>query len=59
MGFKTRTTDSVTIYHNPHCSTSVHAIATAQSASVPYNEVQYLKTKPDRAELESKGHTDV
>lgn len=43
----------VLIYHNPNCSTSKHAVALAESLGVDAEVNLYLKTKPDRAELES------
>lgn len=41
----------VTIYHNPNCSTSKHAVAEAERLGVDVDINLYLKTKPDRAEL--------
>ena len=41
----------VTIYHNPNCSTSKHAVATAAELDVPVDIVQYLKAPPDEATL--------
>jgi arsenate reductase len=43
----------VTILHNPNCSTSRHAMDTAGAAGVEVDVVQYLKTPPDRAELQA------
>ena len=43
----------VTILHNPKCSTSKHAMDTAGAAGVDVDVVQYLKSPPDRAELEA------
>jgi arsenate reductase len=42
----------LTLYHNPKCSTSVHALGVVQDAGVDADVVLYLKTPPDRAELE-------
>ena len=52
MGMKSRTSAEVTIYHNPNCSTSKHALTVAEGMNVAYREVRYLKDKPDRATLE-------
>lgn len=41
----------VTIYHNPKCSTSRHAVETAQGAGVETEIVQYLKTPLDEQAL--------
>ena len=43
---------ALTVYHNPNCSTSKHALATLQELEVDHEVVQYLKTPPDRATLE-------
>ena len=54
MGMKPRTsTRSVTIYHNPKCSTSVHAMNAAEAAGVTVTTVLYLKPeqRPNRDEL--------
>jgi arsenate reductase len=42
----------VTLYHNPKCSTSNHALGVVQDAGTDVEVVQYLKTPPDRATLE-------
>jgi arsenate reductase len=42
----------LTLYHNPKCSTSNHALGVVQDANVEADVVQYLKTPPDRATLE-------
>lgn len=42
----------LTLYHNPKCSTSVHALGVVNDAGVEADVVQYLKTPPERAELE-------
>ncbi|HEX7094696.1 MAG TPA: ArsC/Spx/MgsR family protein, partial [Acidimicrobiales bacterium] len=42
----------LTLYHNPKCSTSNHALSVVQDAGVDVEIVQYLKTPPDRATLE-------
>ena len=41
-----------TIFHNPKCSTSCHALATAKDLGVEVEVVEYLKTPPDRARLQ-------
>jgi arsenate reductase len=43
----------VTIYHNPKCSTSNHAMSVAEELGVDADVVQYLKTPPDAATLTS------
>ena len=40
----------LTLYHNPKCSTSNHALGVVQDAGVDADVVLYLKTPPDRAE---------
>lgn len=42
---------SVTIYHNPRCSTSRHALTEAGTHNVDHEVVQYLKTPLDRDDL--------
>jgi arsenate reductase len=42
---------SVTIYHNPNCSTSKFALAEADRLGVDHDVVLYLKAKPSRDEL--------
>lgn len=41
----------VTIFHNPNCSTSRHAVETAASLGVDADVVQYLKQPLDEAQL--------
>ena len=41
----------VTIYHNPNCSTSNHAVGVAKEMGVDAQIVLYLKTPPDEATL--------
>jgi len=41
----------ITIYHNPKCSTSVHAVAVAEQLGVDADVVQYLKTPLDAKTL--------
>ncbi len=41
----------VTVFHNPNCSTSRHALDEAGAAGVEVDVVQYLKTPLDRAGL--------
>jgi arsenate reductase (glutaredoxin) len=43
----------VTIYHNPHCHASQHALTIADELGVEYDLVLYMKERPDRAALES------
>jgi arsenate reductase (glutaredoxin) len=43
----------VTLYHNPNCSTSNHALGVLRDAGVDFDEIRYLKTPPDRATLEA------
>lgn len=43
----------VTIYHNPGCATSRNTLALIRNAGVEPEVVEYLKTPPDRALLES------
>jgi arsenate reductase len=42
----------LTVYHNPSCSTSKHALATLTDLGVEHDVVQYLKQPLDRATLE-------
>lgn len=46
------TTDMV-IYHNPQCGTSRNALAMIRNAGIEPHVVEYLKTPPSRALLES------
>jgi arsenate reductase len=41
----------VTIWHNPNCSTSKHALDTAKDLGVDVDIRQYLKRPPSRDEL--------
>ena len=43
----------VTIYHNPACGTSRNTLALIRNAGIEPNVIEYLKTPPDRATLES------
>ena len=43
----------VTIYHNPACTTSRKVLAAIRDAGTEPRIVEYLKTPPSRAELES------
>jgi arsenate reductase len=43
----------VTIYHNPGCGTSRNALELIRNAGVEPTVIEYLKTPPDRATLES------
>jgi arsenate reductase len=40
-----------TIYHNPNCSSSVHAVRTAEELGLEMDVVPYLKQPPDEATL--------
>ncbi len=42
---------SVTIYHNPRCSTSRKTLELIREAGIEPTVVEYLKTPPSRAEL--------
>jgi arsenate reductase (glutaredoxin) len=44
---------AVTIYHNPSCGTSRNTLALIRNAGVEPTVIEYLKTPPDRATLES------
>jgi arsenate reductase-like glutaredoxin family protein len=44
---------AVTIYHNPDCGTSRNTLALIRNAGVEPRVIEYLKTPPDRATLES------
>ena len=44
---------AVTIYHNPACGTSRNTLALIRNANVEPTIIEYLKTPPDRATLES------
>jgi arsenate reductase len=43
----------ITIYHNPACGTSRNTLALIRNAGVEPQVIEYLKTPPDRATLES------
>jgi arsenate reductase (glutaredoxin) len=43
----------VTIYHNPSCGTSRNVLALIRNAGVEPRVIEYLKSPPDRATLES------
>ncbi len=43
----------VIIYHNPECGTSRNALALIRNAGIEPHVVEYLKTPPSRAMLES------
>jgi arsenate reductase (glutaredoxin) len=45
--------DEWTIYHNPRCSKSRQALGLLREAGIEPRVVEYLKTPPDRAELQS------
>lgn len=42
----------ITIYHNPHCSTSRNTLAMIRNSGVEPTVVEYLKTPPSRAALQ-------
>jgi arsenate reductase len=44
---------AVTIYHNPGCGTSRNTLALIRNAGIEPTIIEYLKTPPDRAMLES------
>ena len=44
---------SVTIYHNPACGTSRNTLAMLRHAGIEPEIIEYLKSPPDRAELET------
>jgi arsenate reductase len=44
---------TVTIYHNPACGTSRNALALIRNAGIEPTVIEYLKTAPSRAELQS------
>ncbi len=43
----------IVIYHNPDCGTSRNALAMIRNAGIEPHVVEYLKTPPSRAMLES------
>ncbi len=43
----------VTIYHNPACGTSRNVLMLIRNAGIEPQVIEYLKTPPDRATLES------
>jgi arsenate reductase len=43
----------ITIYHNPACGTSRNVLALIRNAGIEPTVIEYLKTPPDRATLES------
>jgi len=43
----------VTIYHNPACGTSRNTLALIRNAGIEPTVIEYLKSPPDRATLES------
>jgi arsenate reductase len=43
----------ITIYHNPACGTSRNVLALIRDAGIEPTVIEYLKTPPDRATLES------
>jgi arsenate reductase len=47
------TSDPITIFHNPRCSKSRQALALIERGDAPRTVIEYLKTPPDRAMLES------
>jgi arsenate reductase (glutaredoxin) len=43
----------VTVYHNPDCGTSRNTLALIRNAGVEPTVIEYLKSPPDRATLQS------
>lgn len=43
----------IVIYHNPECGTSRNALAMIRNAGIEPHVIEYLKTSPSRALLES------
>lgn len=43
----------VTIYHNPACGTSRNTLAIIREAGIAPHVIEYLKTPPNRGELEA------
>ena len=46
-------TSDIVIYHNPECGTSRNALAMIRNAGIEPHVIEYLKTPPSRALLES------
>ena len=46
-------TTDIIIYHNPECGTSRNALAMIRNAGIEPHVVEYLKTPPSRAMIES------
>lgn len=46
-------TTDIVIYHNPECGTSRNVLAMIRNAGIEPHVVEYLKTPPSRAMLES------
>ena len=46
-------TTDITIYHNPACGTSRNTLAMIRNAGIEPHVVEYLKTPPSRALIES------
>ncbi|MEL7736815.1 arsenate reductase (glutaredoxin) [Citromicrobium bathyomarinum] len=46
-------TSDIVIYHNPECGTSRNALGMIRNAGIEPHVVEYLKTPPSRAMLES------
>ena len=46
-------TPDIVIYHNPECGTSRNAFAMIRNAGIEPHVIEYLKTRPSRAMLES------
>jgi arsenate reductase (glutaredoxin) len=45
--------ENVTIYHNPDCGTSRNTLAMIRQAGIEPTVIEYLKTPPSKATLES------
>jgi arsenate reductase len=50
---RSNTNHDIIIYHNPECGTSRNALAMIRNAGIEPHVVEYLKTPPSRALLES------
>jgi arsenate reductase len=44
--------NDITIYHNPACATSRNVLALIRNSGEEPNVIEYLKTPPDRAQLQ-------
>src|SRR6201995_7970 len=53
MGIQVMSMTEITIYHNPACGTSRNVLGLIRAAGFEPRVIEYLKTPPDRATLES------